>query len=73
MNPDELREWISEMSQDIDFEYLGVYGVICPFSSTDISICYDKKDQTFNSIDAVMNTPFFDGKSLADICQEMNF
>ena len=73
MNQYELRAWIDEMSQDIDFEYLGVCGVICPFSSTDISMCYDGKDQTFDSIDAVMNTPFFDGKSLAEVCHEMNF
>ena len=71
MNKEDLRNWIDSLSQDIDFAYHGIAGCICPFSRTDISLCYGDKEQTFDSIDAVMNTPFFDGKSLAEVCHEM--
>ena len=73
MNKYELRDWIDSLTQDIDFEYHGVLGSICPFSHSDISLCHGDKEQTFDSVDAVMNTPFFDGKSLAEVCYKIKF
>lgn len=73
MKKEELYKWIDSLTQDIDFEYLGVSGSICPFSRLNISLCYGGKEQSFDSIDSLMNEPFFDGKSLTEICQEMNF
>lgn len=73
MKKEDLKDWIDSLTQDIDFEYLGVSGSICPFSRSDISLCYGDKEQSFDSIDALMNEPFFDGKSLAEICDEMIF
>ena len=54
-------------------EYLGVNGSICPFSHSDISLCYGEKEQSFDSIDALMHAPFFKGKSLTEICSKVNF
>lgn len=73
MKKEDLRDWIDSLTQDIDFEYLDVSGSICPFSRSDISLCYGDKEQSFDSIDSLMNEPFFKGKSLAEICHEMNF
>ena len=73
MNKQELKDWIDSLTQDIDFEYLGISGSICPFSHSDISLCYGGKEQSFPSVDAVMNEPFFEGKSLSQICEKMKF
>lgn len=73
MKSEDLRKWIESLTQDIVFEYLGVSGVICPFSRSDISLCYGEKEQSFDSVDALMSAPFFEEKSLTEICNEMNF
>ena len=39
------------------------------FTNRYFDLLWDK-EQTFDSVDAVMNTPFFDGKSLAEVCHE---
>lgn len=52
MKSEDLRDWIDSLTQDITFEYLGVNGSICPFSRSDISLCYGEKEQSFDSIDA---------------------
>ena len=73
MKSEDLRDWIDSLTQDIAFEYLGVNGSICPFSRSDISLCYGEKEQSFDSIDALMHAPFFKGKSLTEICSKVNF
>lgn len=73
MKSEDLRDWIDSLTQDITFEYLGVNGSICPFSRSDISLCYGEKEQSFDSIDALMHAPFFKGKSLTEICSKVNF
>lgn len=73
MKMEDLRNWIDSLTQDIVFEYLGTYGSICPFSHSDISLCYGEKEQSFTSIDSLMYAPFFKGKSLAEICNKVNF
>lgn len=72
MKSEDLRDWIDSLTQDITFEYLGVNGSICPFSRSDISLCYGEKEQSFDSIDALMHAPFFKGKSLTEICSKVN-
>ena len=70
MKPKELASYISSLMQDIEFQYKGVWGAICPFSRSDISVAYGEQEKTFDSVDAVMNEPFIDGKPIKEICEE---
>jgi hypothetical protein len=67
----DLRDWIDSLAQDIDFEYRGKLGSICPFNRQNISLCYDGKEVTVHSVEAAMEEPFICGKSLSDICEEL--
>lgn len=67
----DLKAWIDSLTQDIDFEYHGKMGSICPFSRTDISLAYDGQEVTVNSVDAAMSEPFIAGHSLAELCEEL--
>ena len=71
MNAIDMKKLIDSLSQDIDFEYRGIQGTICPFSRNDISLCYSEEEITVDSVEAAMTTPFVDGKSLAEICDEI--
>ena len=71
MNAIDMKKLIDSLSQDIDFEYRGIQGIICPFSRNDISLCYGEEEITVDSVEAAMTTPFVDGKSLAEICDEI--
>ena len=70
MKPKELASDIGSLMQDIEFQYKGVWGAICPFSRSDISVAYGEQEKTFDSVDAVMNEPFIDGKPIKEICEE---
>lgn len=72
MKASDLRDWISSLTQDIDFSYQGKDGSICPISSTDISLCYDGSAVDVQSVDAAMTTPFIDGKSLNALCDQLD-
>ena len=73
MKEQQLRSWINALSQDIDFVYLGIRGSICPFTRTDISVAYGDEERRFQSIDAVLEEPFIEGKPLKDICEDITF
>ena len=70
MKPKELASDISSLMQDIEFQYKGVWGAICPFSRSNISVAYGEQEKTFDSVDAVMNEPFIDGKPIKEIFEE---
>lgn len=72
MKASDLRDWIASLTQDIDFSYQGKYGSICPISRTDISLCYDGGAVDVQSVDAAMTTPFINGKSLNDLCDQLD-
>lgn len=71
MKANELQSWIDSLTQDIDFEYNGVPGSICPFTRNNISLCYGEVEVTVNSVDAAMETPFISGHTLTEICEEL--
>lgn len=73
MNANDLKQWIDGLTQDIDFEYLGVLGTICPFSRTNISVSYGDEERTFHSVDEVMNQPFISGRPIKEICKKFIF
>ena len=71
MKASELKAWIDSLTQDIDFEYRGIPGSICPFSRSNISLCYNGEEVTVDSVDAAMETPFISGHALAEVCEEL--
>ncbi len=73
MSRDALYEWIDSLTQDIDFQYNGRNGSICPFNRNNISLCFDGIETTVSTILEAMNTKFIDGKSLNDICEVLEF
>ena len=73
MTPEQLREEILSLTYDIQFEYKGVNGLIMPYSKKDFVLCYGDDDKRYTDIDDVMSDKFFDGKSLSEISQEVEF
>ena len=73
MTRKELYEWIDSLSQDIEFEYNGKNGSICPFSREDISLEYGDESVSVSSLDDAMSFPFIDGFSLDEVCEKVNF
>lgn len=72
MKAEDLYKLIDKMLPDIEFEYKGVFGAICPFSREDIAVKYGDLECSFSSLDAFMNEPFIDGKPLKDICDQFD-
>lgn len=70
MDARELRHDVEYLLLDIEFEYKGVFGSICPFSREDIAVQYGDEERDFTSMDALMTEPFIDGKPLKDICDK---
>ena len=73
MNRQKLRDWIDSLTQDIDFQYQGILGSICPFNRNDISLCFDGGEVTVHSVDEAMEAPFIRGKSLNELCEQIDF
>lgn len=71
MKASDLRAWIDSLTQDIDFSYDGKDGSICPISRTNISLCYDGNAVDVQSVDAAMDVPFINGRSLRDLCEQL--
>lgn len=71
MKAQDLRDWIDSLTDDIEFQYQGKWGAICPFNRQNISLCYDGQEVTVNSVDAAMKKPFVAGRSLEEISEEL--
>lgn len=71
MTKKELYDLIDSMAGDIDFEYQGIHGSICPFSRTNISIAYGEAEKTHENIEGAMNDRIYSGKCLNDIAEEI--
>lgn len=73
MTSKQLREEILSLTYDIQFEYKGINCLIMPFSHKKFMLCYGDDDKQYTDIDDVMSDPFFDGKSLNEISQEVKY
>lgn len=68
-----MREWITSLVDDIEFDYKGKHGSVCPFSADNFSLCYDGEPHNFTNVDDLMLAKVIGGKSLSDISAELNF
>lgn len=71
MTKDQIRNRIDELCTLFTFLYHGKEGHVDPFSHTNYLLWFEGEEKTVNSIDEVMNTPFFDGHTLAEISEEI--
>ncbi len=71
MKPNKLAEMIDSLTSDIDFEYKGKHGAVCPFSRTDIALSYGEEAHSHTSVEDVMNDKMFDGKCLKEISEQI--
>ena len=72
MKPNNLKELILSLTQDVVFEYDGAVACINPWNEKKIEVGYDDKMKTYDNIDGVMNDPFYHGKSLQEISEQLN-
>lgn len=70
-NVDDLYGFVDSHASHVMFEYKGKSCGIDPFCDTNIDMWYGEKCETFTSIESVFSTPFFDGKTIADIFAEV--
>lgn len=73
MNASQLKKEIQSLIKAIVFVYNGKDCGVDPFSANNIDVWYGDKAETMTSIDDVMNSKFFDGKSLAEISSSVSF
>lgn len=66
MTLQEMRDYIASLASMLYFKYLGKDGHIDPYTQNNILLWYDGKERTVTSVDAAMNTPFLDGKTIAE-------
>ncbi len=71
MKPNKLADMIDSLAGDIDFEYKGKQGAVCPFSRTDIVLSYGEEAHSHTSVEDVMNDKMFDGKCLKEISEQI--
>lgn len=71
MNSDQIRKRIDEKASHFTFLYHGVSCGIDPYSDQEYDMWCGDKSVTVNSIEEVMNKPFFDGKSLTAILSDI--
>lgn len=72
MKSEDLYELIDSLSHDIEFEYNGKHGSVCPFSHTDIAISYGDIEKMHTSVLDAMNDKIYDGKSLNQIADQLD-
>lgn len=71
MTADKIKNRITEICSHFTFEYNGKNCGVDPFSMDSFDMWCGDKDMRVNNIDDVMGAAFFDGKSLAEIAEEI--
>ena len=75
MTIQEIKAELRAGYTDLDFFYKGQRCSICPFNDSDgkfyAYVSCGGKTAEFHDLEELMNAPFFDGKSLAEIAEEI--
>lgn len=72
MSKEELYKFIKSLSDDLEFDYLGIHGSVCPFSHSDIVLSYGEDEIRLESAEETMNYKLFHGKSLNEIADQLS-
>lgn len=62
---------INALADDIEFEYKGKHGAICPFSRDDIIVAYGEVEIRVSSVEQALNEKIFEGLCLNEISDEI--
>lgn len=68
---EKIRDRIDELCTLFGFVYQGRDGHVDPFNHAKYQMLFDGVEWEAHSIDEVMTLPFFDGRSLAEIADEI--
>ena len=71
MTSKELRDRINSMCSHVLFDYHGKECGVDPFNEKHFDMWCGKDYMEAHSIDEVMNSPFFEGKTLEDIIDQL--
>ena len=71
MTADKIRARLSEMVSHFTFDYQGVECGIDPISKAHFDVWCGNDFTSFDSLDKVMNEPYFSGQSLKDIAEDI--
>lgn len=63
----EVKNYLAKLTSHVLFEYKGKSCGVDPLSRNQFNMWYGSEGTTVSSIDEVMTTKFFDGKSLKEI------
>lgn len=72
MKKSELKRQILSLTQDITFDYHGKTACINPWSEDRFEVGFGDTAKTYSSIKDLMDDPLYDGKSLSQICDQLN-
>lgn len=66
----QLRDYFNNGELDYEFGYNGKFGSICLCYAPKVYVIYDGNEFETN-LNELMNAPFLDGKSLAEVAEEV--
>ena len=60
---------------DIEFMWGVKHGLIIPFNQQKFILCFEPEDPgtEFHDVDEMLNAPYLDGHSIAEVCDELIF
>jgi len=74
MKKQALHSLISSFVKDIEFQFDGKRGLIMPLAQDEnITLCYGDDVVVLKTTDEVMQYPMFNGRSLNDVCELVQF
>ena len=73
MTRQELYNLVDGLTQDIDFEYEGKQGSICPFARDRIAVCFDGESFIAGSVEEALSIGIVNGVSISAICDRIDF
>ena len=72
MKSKDLKNLILSLTQDVVFEYDGAVACINHWNENKFEVGYDNKVKTYDNIDDLLDDPFYHGKSLSEIAEELD-
>lgn len=71
----ELREYLLSIVNHVDFTWRGKKGFIDPYTRGEYLFFFGEDDSgtEFHDVDEMLNAPYLDGHSLAQVCEELDF
>ena len=70
-NYDTIRDYVASCASMLYFQYKGKGGHVDPYGPAEFLLWYGGDETIVHSVDEVMNTPFWGGKSLTDIADDV--